>query len=130
MVGRDFRLRVACEADRTGSARSTAYIHRVRVRACLCATHQRVFCVRRWQARGGDDLGLGRPRSSLSASSITPKLDRDAPHAAASAQPDGSADEPSRAQRAVELLEKKQAKMTSGPWLVVLFLHDSCAFFR
>ena len=117
-------LPIAC-CVRSGQDRfraEHAYIHRVRVRACVCvcAAHQRVFCVRHWQARGGDDLGLGRPRSSLSARSITPKLDRDAPHAAASAQPDGSADEPSRAQRAVELLEKKQAKMSSGPWLVVL----------
>ena len=59
------------------------------------------------QARGGDDLGLGRPRSSLSARSVTPKLD--ASLGAASGRADGAADETSRAQRAVELLEKKQA---------------------
>ena len=77
---------------------------------------QRAACVY-MQARGGDDLGLGRPRSSLSARSVTPKLD--ASLGAAAGRAEGAADETSRAQRAVELLEKKQAapQRASARWL-------------
>jgi hypothetical protein len=81
------------------------------------------------QARGGDDLGLGRPRSSLSARSVTPKLD--ASLGAASGRADGAADETSRAQRAVELLEKKQAARAAprraGRARVGCGRGDSCA---